>query len=118
MERNCPECGNKIIGRADKVFCGDSCCNAHNNTLNKDKKSLVRNINNLLRKNHRILETLNTKDKTKTTKGRLLQKGFDFRFYTSQYVTKAGTVYFYVYDQGYLPLDNDWYLLVKTERGL
>ncbi len=116
MKRNCPECGDKIIGRADKKFCSDACRNTHNNALNKDNKNLVRNVNNRLRKNYRILEALNSKDKTKVTKDRLLKHGFSFNYFTSQYITKTGSVYNYVYDQGYLPLDNDWYLLVKTAR--
>ena len=115
MVRTCPECGDKIVGRADKKFCSDACRNAHNNSLNKDSKNLVRNINNRLRKNYRILEKLNSKDKTKVKKETLLKNGFSFEFYTSQYITKTGTVYNYVYDQGYLPLDNDWYLLVKKD---
>jgi len=115
MDKKCPECGEKIIGRADKKFCSDACRNSHNNTLNKDKKNLVRNINNRLRKNYRILETLNAKDKTKTTKERLLRLGFNFEYFTSIYTTKTGSVYYYLYDQGYLPLDNDYYLLVKRE---
>jgi predicted nucleic acid-binding Zn ribbon protein len=116
MERLCPECGEKIIGRSDKKFCSDACRNAYNNALNKDSKNLVRNINNRLRKNYRILETLNTKDKTKVKKNTLLKHGFSFQYFTSEYVTKAGTIYKYVYDQGYLALDNDWYLLVKREN--
>ena len=115
MERTCPECGNKIRGRADKVFCSDSCRNTHHNLLNKDNKNLVRNINNLLRKNYRILEKLNAADKTKTTKDKLLRAGFSFDYFTGIYTTKSGATYFYVYDQGYLPLDNNFYLLVKKD---
>lgn len=115
MERECISCGTKLRGRADKKFCGDSCRNIYNNSLNKDNKNLVRNINNQLRKNYRILETINTDDKTKTTKNRLLQMGFSFDYYTSIYTTKMGSTYFYLYDQGYLPLENDFYLLVKKD---
>jgi len=115
MEKKCPECGDKIIGRADKKFCSDACRNAYNNTLNKDNKNLVRNINNRLRKNYRILEALNTSDKTKTTKEKLLRMGFSFEYFTSIYTTKTGAIYYYLYDQGYLPLENDYYLLVKRE---
>ncbi|MDB9980155.1 MAG: hypothetical protein ACKVGT_06030 [Flavobacteriales bacterium] len=118
MDKKCPECGEKIIGRADKKFCSDGCRNAHNNTLNKDNKNLIRNVNNRLRKNYRILETLNVKDKTKTTKERLLRLGFNFDYFTSIYTTKTGSVYYYLYDQGYLSLDNDYYLLVKREGVL
>ncbi len=113
MERSCPVCGDRIIGRADKKFCGDGCRNAYNNALNKDSKKLVRNINNRLRKNYRILEKLNVKDKTKTRRDELLQHGFNFELITSQYTTQTDSVYNYVYDQGYLQLDNEWILLVK-----
>lgn len=115
MDRACPECGNKIIGRADKKFCSDGCRNSHNNTLNKDQTNLVRNVNNRLRKNYRILQKANAKDKTKIKKETLLKHGFNFKFYTGQYITKTGSIYFYVYNQGYLELDNDWYLLVKVD---
>jgi hypothetical protein len=118
MDKRCPECGDKIIGRSDKKYCSDACRNAHNNALNKDSKNLVRNINNRLRKNHRILEALNQRDKTKVKKTTLEKHGFNFLFFTQQYVTKTGTVYYYVYDQGYLPLEGDWYLLVKVDVHL
>lgn len=115
MNKTCPECGDKIIGRADKKFCSDACRNSHNNSLNKDTKNVIRNTNNRLRKNHRILETLNTKDKTKVTKATLLKHGFLFEYCTGIYTTKTGSTYFYIYDQAYLALDNDFYLLVKRE---
>ena len=111
--KKCPECGNTIIGRADKKFCSDYCRNAYNNKLNKDSKNLVRNINNRLRKNYRILEALNPNDKTKINKSKLISKGFDFEYFTNIYTTKAGTIYYFIYDQGYLPLENDYYALVK-----
>ena len=115
MEKNCLECGEKILGRADKKFCSDSCRNTYNNILNKDNKNLIRNINNRLRRNYRILESLNKEEKTKTTKERLLRLGFNFEYFTGIYTTKSGSTYYYLYDQGYLPLDNDFYLLVKSK---
>ncbi|MEL4306752.1 hypothetical protein [Joostella sp. CR20] len=115
MEKLCLECGEKLIGRADKKFCGDYCRNAYNNKLNKDSKNLIRNINNRLRKNYRILESLNPEGKTKTTKSKLLNKGFDFEYFTNTYTTQKGSTYYFLYDQGYLPLDNDFYMLVKRE---
>ena len=113
MQKDCLECGEKIVGRTDKKFCSDYCRNSYNNNLNKDSKNLVRNVNNLLRKNYRILEELNPEEKTKTTKTKLLSKGFSFEYFTSIYTTKTGTVYYFVYDQGYLPLEGDYYALVR-----
>jgi predicted nucleic acid-binding Zn ribbon protein len=115
MEKNCPECGDKIIGRTDKKFCGDACRNAYNNRKNQDQNNLIRTINNRLRKNYRILSSLNPNDKTKTHKQKLLDLGFQFEYHTSIYTTQAGNVYYFIYDQGYLTLDNDWYALVKRK---
>lgn len=113
--KNCLECNEKVIGRIDKKFCSDYCRNAFNNKVNKDSKNLIRNTNNRLRKNYKILSELNTTGKTKTTRRRLFDKGFDFKFITSSYTTKKGSIYYYVYDQGYLELENEWFLLVKQE---
>ena len=116
QKKYCLECGVAIKGRADKKFCSDHCRNAYNNMLNRDSKNLVRVINNRLRKNYRILDGFALKDgKTTTTKTKLLDKGFDFEFITSLYTTKKGTVYYFVYDLGYLPLENEYYMIVKRE---
>lgn len=113
MQKSCLECGEKIVGRVDKKFCSDYCRNAYNNKMNKDKTNLVRNINNRLRKNYRILEELNPDEKTKASKAKLLAKGFSFEYFTSIYTTKTGNTYYFVYDQGYLPLEGEYYALVR-----
>lgn len=111
--KKCLECDNEFVGRVDKKFCSDMCRNAYNNRMNKDSTNMIRNINNRLRKNWRILEELNPDDKCKVSKLKLDAKGFDFTLFTSIYTTKVGTIYYFVYNQGYLPLDNDYYTLVK-----
>ncbi|WP_431126418.1 hypothetical protein [Flagellimonas flava] len=114
--KKCLECGDVLIGRIDKKYCSDHCRNAYNNRLNKDSKNLVRSINNRLRKNYRILDSFPLKEgKTRTTKMRLMDKGFDFEYITNLYTTKKGSTYYFVYDLGYLPLDNDNYIIVKRE---
>lgn len=113
--KKCLECGDKVIGRIDKKFCSDYCRNTFNNKVNKESKNLIRNTNNRLRKNYKILSELNTIGKTKVTRHKLFDRGFDFRLFTSMYTTKTGNVYFYVYNQGYLELENETYLLVKQD---
>ncbi len=114
MDRFCLECSEKIVGRIDKKFCSDYCRNSFHNKLNKDSKNLMRNINNILRKNYRILEKLNPEEKTKTSKTKLLAEGFNFQYFTSIYTTKVGKTYYFIYNQGYLPLENEeYYALVK-----
>ena len=115
MVKNCLECGEKIVGREDKKFCSDGCRNAYNNKINKDNNNFMRNVNNKLRRNYRILCELNADGKTKTSRARLLSKGFDFNFFTNILNTKTGNTYHFVYDQGYLILENDYLMLVKKE---
>jgi len=114
----CLSCHKPVKGRSDKKFCNDYCRNNYNNNLKASTNNLVRNINNTLGKNRRILESLMKHDEemVKTTKEKLLQKGFQFKFFTHTYTNKKGTVYFFCYDLGYLPLDHDWYLLVKRKE--
>lgn len=115
MKKDCLECQEPLVGRIDKKFCSDYCRNSFNNRINKDNKNLIRNINNRLRRNNKLLSDLNLTGKTKVTRTKLLDGNFDFNYVTSVYTTKTGNTYFYVYDQGYLPLDNDYYLLIKNE---
>lgn len=115
-EKKCPECGNKIAGRSDKKFCSDQCRIAFNNRLNSDETNLVRNVNNILRKNRRILAELNTTGKTKVMREKLSERGFDFHYFTSLYTTKEGAVYHYCYEHGYLQTDKDWFLLVVRQE--
>lgn len=118
VEKKCLECGEKIIGRADKKFCSDQCRISYNNKLNSDETNHVRNVNNILRKNRRILMELNTTGKTRVSRSRLTEKGFDFGFFTSMYITKEGSQYFYCYEQGYLPVDKSYYLLVVKKESI
>lgn len=115
--RKCPECGEKIIGRADKKFCSDQCRNTYNNRLNSDASNTVRNINNILRKNRRILKDLNKQSgKTIVNKETLLTSGFNLTYHTHTYTTKKGDVYYFCYEQGYLYLpDKELYLLVENK---
>ena len=111
-EKVCLECGGKITGRSDKKFCSDQCRVAYNNKLNRDETAYMNNVTNILRKNRRVLMELNLTGKTKVNRDKLNDKGFDFNYFTSQYKTKDGSVYNFCYEQGYLPLENNWYLVV------
>ena len=114
--KNCIECGEKFSGREDKKFCSDGCRNAFNNKINKDSTNYMRNINNKLRKNYRILSELNVEGKTKTSRTKLMSKGFDFEFFTNILNTKTGNTYYFLYDQGYMALENEYYILVKKDN--
>lgn len=112
----CLDCGQLLIGRSDKKFCDDTCRSNYHNKLDRNSRNLVRNINYTLRKNRRVLAELNLDGKAKTTKEQLMKRGFDFNYHTSIYKTKNGKTYYFVYEQGYLPLENDWYALVIKQE--
>jgi hypothetical protein len=114
-KQKCLECSEPFIGRVDKKFCSDYCRNSYNNKVNKDGKNLIRNTNNRLRKNWRILEKLNPKGKGTVGKKKLDMEGFDFNYITEIYTTKAGKIYYFCYDQGYSALEGEMYMLVKKD---
>ena len=116
--RLCLNCDKPLKGRTDKKFCDDYCRNNYNNQLKSNTINLVRNVNNALGKNRRILENLFIagEEMAKTTRDKLLQKGFQFKYITHTYTNKKGNTYYFCYDIGYLPLESDWYLLVKQKE--
>ena len=118
MIRSCLACSRPVKGRTDKKFCDDYCRNQYNNQLKSATNNMVRNINHALGKNRRILEALMNEgdEMAKTTKEILLQEGFQFKFITHVFTNKNGSVYYYCYDYGYLPLENDRYLIVKAKE--
>lgn len=116
MEKQCLECQSPIRGRADKKFCSDACRNSYNNRLNSDATNLMRNVNNTLRKNRRILSDLNPTGKARVHKETLARKGFNFSYFTNIYQTKSGNTYFFCYDQGYIEADANHFTLVRKKE--
>ncbi|MEX2233715.1 MAG: hypothetical protein WD824_16235 [Cyclobacteriaceae bacterium] len=116
QERLCVECGTPFRGRIDKKFCSDPCRIAFNNRLNSDDISYLRSINNILRKNRRILVSMNPTGKNKVSHEKLIANGFDFNHFTSIYKTREGAFYYYCYEQGYLPIEKNYYLLVVKKE--
>jgi hypothetical protein len=116
--KNCLACDKPLKGRADKKFCDDYCRNSYNNQLKSISNNNIRNINNTLGKNRRILETLlpETEETAKANKEKLQRLGFNFKYITHTYITRTGKTYLYCYEYGYLPLENDWFLIVKRKE--
>ena len=116
-QKNCLTCDKPLHGRADKKFCNDYCRNAYNNSMKSMNDTAVRNINNVLIKNRRILDNILGEEKTaKANKEKLLQQGFNFKYITHTYTNKNGDTYCFCYEMGYLPLENDWYLIVRRKE--
>lgn len=117
--RNCQCCGNTLRGRLDKKFCNDYCRNQYNN----EKKSgtqpppYVRLVNNVLLNNRRILARIHEEngESARATRDKLQLMGFHFGYQTQVSRTRNGRALHYCYDYGYLPLQNDRFLIVKRK---
>lgn len=118
MNTTCLECGSQIKGRADKKFCDDSCRNSFNNKKNSEGSSIYKKTNSILRKNHIILTKLNPTGKSKVSKKQLTDLGFNFEYFTSIYTTKENKVYSFCYNQGFLPIENNFYILVTKKDSI
>ena len=116
MKKLCYQCGEPLQGRADKRFCSDYCRNTHHNQSNRGSTNLIRQINRLLRENRRILAELNTTGKRTVPRTALLDRGFQFSYFTQEYLTQTGNVYRFCYDQGYLVTDREFVTLVVRKE--
>jgi len=116
-EKKCLACDKKLSGRVDKKFCNDYCRNSYNNGMKSANSSIVRNINNALIKNRRILQNLlGEEEMVKKSKEKFLAAGFQLKYMTHTYINKKGSTYFFCYEYGYLPLEHDWFLVVKRDE--
>ena len=119
-EKVCLECGERILGRTDKRFCSDACRNLYHYRANNAPINCVRNVVNALKRNRRILSELNTgpEGKTKVHRDRLIEKGYSFTYHTNTHRTKAGNNYVFCFEQGFLELGENWFMLVRRDEYL
>lgn len=115
--RHCMACSKPVKGRIDKKFCDDYCRNVYNNRSKSDDNVFIREVIQVLKKNRRILaEFLGEERMVKLPKAKLQHKGFQLNYHTHIYVNQKGNIYYFCFEYGYLPLEGDWYLLVKRKE--
>lgn len=115
IKRTCPVCGDVLLGRVDKKFCSDQCRTTFNNQKNKDTSNILRRVNSILRRNRRILARFNTNGTTRVHRHKLVEQGFDFRFFTHIGKKGKGNTCYYCYDQGYFQTGKGYFTIVRTE---
>jgi hypothetical protein len=114
-KRICPECGDTYEGRRDKKFCCDQCRTSYFNRINSDQNKYMRDINNILRKNRRILAQA-LQQQTQLVRGiSLLEEGFRFNYFTNEQHNEKGNVMRFCYEYGYSRVDEDTYILTVRE---
>jgi predicted nucleic acid-binding Zn ribbon protein len=95
---HCRDCGTKLLGRSDKKFCNDYCRNAYHGKQNRDVSNRMRNINNILRKNRRILLQLIQNNIQTCSNMDLINLGFKSAYSTHYYQDLKGKRYTFYYD--------------------
>ena len=114
--RKCMVCGELLIGRIDKKFCSEQCkTHYHNQSPNKSEK-IRRDLNKILSKNQTILKKYNPVGKTTVRTEVLKSEGYNFKFFTHIYKTKNGFTYYFCYDFGYMPVEDDKILIVNWQE--
>ena len=120
-ERKCLECGEPIYGRIDKKFCSDQCRNTFNNRTHTIANKYIRKVNYIIRKNRKIMQELldsSDKDAIRIHRRKLMDKGFNFDYYTNIYKTKNEKYYYFSYEYGFMKLDEDYFTVVLREEYL
>ena len=114
-KRVCLQCGDELVGRRDKKFCSDYCRSTAHNSQNRDYSNYMRRVNNILRKNRKILAKHNPNGKAKVDGTVLMEEGYNFAYFTNIYETRKGGKYYFCYDQGFIKLDDNKYALVVRQ---
>lgn len=110
----CENCSKELFGRIDKRFCNDNCRNEFNR---KKKQQEIQKANEsmpeilkIIKKNYEILLSYGAIDENTefvVSKDNLLQKGFNFRFFTSY---DSINEYHFCFERGWCDLEGTIYI--------
>ena len=114
-KRICPECGDVYEGRRDKKFCCDQCRTGYFNRINADQNKYMRDVNNILRKNRRILAQFYGSDQQTVDAVALLEEGFRFNYFTHEQKIDQDSSTRFCYEYGFTKVDqNTFKLMVRV----
>jgi hypothetical protein len=114
----CLSCGKPLKGRLDKKFCDSGCKNEYNNRLQRQERSAIHQIDQILKHNRRVLKKcLDAFPNRKVQKTELMQAGLRFEYYTHHYTNHRNDRYCFCYDYGYLELGEGQCLVVRSKTS-
>ena len=117
---NCLHCNKALEGRRGKQFCDPLCKSAYH--YEQEQQSLppfYRKVDAQLKKNRKILKEFNKAGKSTVRQELLHERGFDPRFFTHFWRKDSETVYLFVYEFGYLKMNEHFrekYLLIHWQE--
>src|SRR5690606_9722188 len=102
MVKKCTQCEAEFNGRLNQRFCSVKCKNDFHNERNRERESVVNEVNKTLHKNWAILKNLHTVYRSKPIHLQILESnGFKTKFHTHTHNSPIGEKYVMVYDYGY-----------------
>lgn len=119
--KECAFCGKELFGRSDKTYCNDNCRNNGNRERRKKQAwyepDFIRQINTILKRNYKILTSqgLDRDGPKSVSRYKLLDEGFNFRYFTSTLTTKSGD-YRFIYDYGWRELEDEKVMVVNNPK--
>jgi len=103
MDKLCLNCDTELEGRVGKKYCSDYCKSNYNYEKNKLKEnSLFKKIDNQLKLNRRLLKGFNRAGKATVRQDKILEEGFNPKYFTHYWKNKKGDVYLFCYEYGFL----------------
>lgn len=93
-------------GRTDRKYCDAQCRASYHNSQRQEKEQGIREINDILKKNWKILKMLNPTGHSTIRKAFLEEHGYNFNYFTNVYRTSSGRVYYFCYDVGLAEIPN------------
>jgi hypothetical protein len=117
MEMLCLECRKPLgAGRSDRRFCNEACKTKFHNGQKIFEHAEIKKIENILKRNRRVLKKLLGDEREKVVSyEKLLKLGFEFAYYTHHRKSVVKKYeYTYCFDYGYRIADDAGYKIVKA----
>lgn len=98
----CKNCDSPLTGRKGKVFCDAYCKSNFHYQNNKDNESsMFKTIDLQLKKNRKLLRDFNKAGKSTVRKEKLIEAGFNPKYFTHYWKNSKGDVYLFCYEFGF-----------------
>lgn len=122
VHTRCLECAEPLKGRVDKKYCCDACRNSANNR-SKQRTPYMREVEGILKQNRHILRLLLREHEgifhRRVNRSDLVERGFDFEFFTNVVFTGKDEYVLFCYEYGYLQQRKELFLITrKSQMGV
>lgn len=118
--KKCLVCNSNLQGRSDKVFCDAHCKSSyHYKKSIEEAPRFYDQVENQLKLNRKILKSFNKAGKVTIRANKLIELGFNPKFFTHYWKNTKGDVYLFVYEYGFLKRlehDIEKYILIQWQN--